>query len=288
MKYALVKSFITAGLALTVAGCNPSTSTDPNLLATVGKQRLTRSDVDQAVGRGLSPEDSTRMARAYIRSWIEARVMGEIAQKNIPDMSRIERMVDDYRNELIAWEYRRLMFQQHGDIIFPQDSIQAYYDAHRSEFILERPLVKGVYIKIADNSPALSRIRKLYRSTKPEDVDRLEKQEARTALHYDYFRDRWVDWEQIETRMPYPFGNDDNAFLASHTHAEVSSNGVTHLLAITEYLRAGTTMPLEHAEKQIRGILFNRYRAEYDNQLRMELYNQGLSDGTITILTPLD
>ncbi len=288
----LGKVILTSAIAaLTLAGTGCSTTDpdkDPNLIARVGKQRLMRDELDKALAKGLASQDSTRLARTYVRAWIDSHIMGEVAGRNIPDMSEIDRMVDEYRNELIAWEYRRLMFMQHGDKDYPADSIVSYYEKHEADFVLERPLVKGVYIKIADNSPSLPRVKKLYKSTRDADIDRLEKQDLQGVIHYDYFRDRWVDWEQIETRVPIDFGSSPDAFLATNKTVEVSVNGYTHLLEITEFLKTGATMPLERAEERIRRDLFNQHRREYDTRLRMDLFNQGLSDGTIVINTPLD
>lgn len=271
------------------SGCSrPEVDGDPDLVARVGKQVLMRADLDKALAPGLSPQDSTRLAHAYVRSWVDSHLMAQVAARNIPDMSQIDRMVEDYRNELIAWEYRRLMLVHHSDGIYAPDSIEAYYRAHPDMFILERPLVKGVYIKIADNSPSLARVRKLYRSTRDADIDRLEKQDLEGMIHYDYFRDHWVDWEQIETRVPIDFGSSPDAFLAANKYVETTSNGFVHLLEITDYLKTGSPMPLEKAEEQIRRDLFNLHRSEYDTRLRMDLLNRGLGDGTIVINTPLD
>lgn len=289
VKLLLLPALAAAAIGGCLAACSaPHPDDAPDLIARVGKQRLTRSELDKVLSPSLSPADSTRAARSYIRTWIDSRIMGEMASRNIPDMSEIDRMVEDYRNQLIAWEYSRLMYMQHGDREIPADSIAAYYEKHSADFVLERPLVKGVYIKIADNSPSLPAVRKLYRSTRDADIDRLEKQDLKGVIHYDYFRDRWVDWEQIETRIPIDFGPSPDAFLAAHKTVEVSENGFTHLLEITEYLKTGAVMPLERAEERIRRDLFNTHRREYDARLRMELLTRGLNDGTVIIKVPLE
>lgn len=276
-------------LALALTGCSKSTpQSDQTLVARVGTARLTTNDLAKVVAPGISPEDSVKLVRAYVRSWIESRVMSELAVKSIPDMSAIDRMVEDYRNELIAWEYRRLMFNQHGNVEFSPDTIAAYYEANKSQFVLERPLVKGVYIKIADNSPSLPAVRKLYKSHKTDDIDKLEKEDVQGIIHYDYFRDRWVDWEQIETRVPVDFGSSPEAFLATHKSTEVSANGFTHLLEISDYLPAGSTMPLEWAEESIKRTLYNTQRRAYDTQLRLDLFNRGLKDGDIVVNIPME
>ena len=88
---------------------------------------------------------------------------------------------------------------------FAEDSPRAYYEEHKDDFKLERPMVKGVYLKLLDDAPKLKQIRRLYRSDSPGDIDKLEKAAIGTAIHYDYFRDSWIDWEQIENRIPVEF-----------------------------------------------------------------------------------
>ena len=289
-RHCLLASIASLICVLMLPGCKKTDEgdSDPDLIARVGKQRLTRQDLDKALALGLSQADSARLARAYVHSWIDARILGEVASRNIPDMSEIDRMVDEYRNQLIAWEYRRLMFLHNGHEELNDDSIASFYARNADNYILERPVVKGVYIKIEDKSPSLATVKKLYRSRKDTDIDRLEKEDFKGVIHYDYFRDRWVDWEQLETCIPLQISTTPDAFLASHDHAEVSQNGFTYLLDISDYRRTGARMPIEVAEEQIRRDLFNAHRREFDNRLIMELYKQGLNDGTIVINTPLD
>lgn len=277
-------------LALLLVGCKEKYEgdNDPDLIVRVGRQRLTRQELDKTLTPGLSNQDSIKLSRAYIRSWIDNRLMGEVASRNIPDMSEIDRMVEEYRNQLIAWEYRRLMFLHNGLTQFGEDSITAYYESHADQYKLERPIIKGVYIKIDDKSPSLATIKKLYRSNKDGDIDRLDKEDFKGVMHYDYFRDRWVDWEQIETRIPLSFEPTPDAYLATHDHAEVSQNGFTYLLMISEYRGTGSRMPLEIARERILRDLFNANRREYDARLIMDLYQQGLENGSVVINTPLD
>ena len=279
---------LAVAIVMTPACSRENPDEDAGLVARVGKQRLMRDELDRAITPGLSAEDSTALARAYVKSWVDARVMTEVAARNIPDMSRIDRMVEDYRNELISWEYSRLMFDRNTEADFPADTIEAYYKREAKRFVLDRPLVKCVYIKVADNSPSLARVRKLYKSTRDADIDRLEKQDLQGVIHYDYFRDRWVDWEQIETRMPGDFGDSPDRFVASHKYYEVTSNGFTHLLEITDYLPTGAPMPIERARSLIIRDLYNLNRQMYDARLRMELLGKGIEDGSIVINTPLN
>ncbi len=273
--------------AASMASCsNDDKSVAPDALVVVGNATLTREDLRRNFPAGLSADDSTKFARAYIRHWIDDRMMSMLAAKEI-DLTEIDRMVEQYRNELIAFEYSKRMYEAHADEL-TADTIEAYYKAHADEFVLTRPMVKGVYLKVADDASALPTLRKLYRSDKPEDIDKLEKSALSGAVHYDYFRDRWVDWEQIETRVPYSFSPSADAFLSQNTRPiDFSQGGFTYLLLITDVLRSGQTMPLEAATPLIKERLNYAGQREYLGMLKRELLENAISDGKIAIFCEL-
>ena len=52
----------------------------------------------------------------------------------------------------------------------------------------------------------LENVRKWYRSDKDTDIELLEKANIKDDdILYEYFRDNWVKWEQIESRVPHNF-----------------------------------------------------------------------------------
>ena len=180
-------------------------------------------------------------------------------------------------------KYRRAMSRQAQEGEFAEDSLRAYYEAHKDDFKLERPLVKGVYLKVPDDAPNLAQIRRLYRSDKPGDIDKLEKAALGTAIHYDYFRDSWIDWEQIENRIPLDLASGDVSDIARRRYIEIESQGFTYLLSISDYLAPGAGMPYEAARPLVRDRLLNQRRRAYDSRLLNDLYQRALDDGLMQI-----
>lgn len=247
-------------------------------LVAVGKDYLTRSEVMRALPGGLSEDDSTAFVRTYVRSWIDGRLIDKVATEQV-NMAEINKLVDAYRSELIMTYYRRAMAQtRQGEM--SEDSVKAYYDAHSGDFKLERPLLKGIYLKIPDDSPELPVLRKLYKSDRQQDMDKLEKAALNSALHYDYFMDRWIDWEQIETRIPEAFYGYEKELRNKKT-LDLHHDGFVYLLSIRDFLPAGATMPFEAAEPLVRERLLNGIRTRYDRQLRQDLLDKSISDGTV-------
>ncbi len=276
-------------LAAFLTACtNNARESDGEILVRVGNETLTRSELIKRIPSGTVEADSVRLARAFVRSWIDSRLVSEIAARNIGDMSEIDRLTAEYRNELIAYEYRRRMADQRVETTFSDDSLKAYYDANQGRFITTQPIVRGVYIKVPDNAPQLPQLRKLYRSDKVDDIDRLEKQELVGVIHYDYFRDRWVEWDQIEARIPVDFGNDPVGYLKTHPHVDVTSGGFTYLLDITDVIPKGAKMPFEFAREHIKRDMTYQRRIAFDNEMRRELLKEADENGELTIFCDLD
>ena len=287
MKFVHLISACFCSLLLTMS-CSEKQNDSNNgpVLVKVGKSVLTGTDLVKALPIGLNTADSAAFASAYIRRWINARLVSDIAASEI-DMTDIDRLVGEYRNRLIEMEYRKRMADAHAVTTFSDDSLRNYYVANNSEFILERPMLQGVYLKVPENAPNLSLIRRLYRSDKQNDIDKLEKEILTSAIHYDYFRDKWVDWEQIELHIPYDFGSKPDAFLKGRDHFETTAGGFVYLLDIEDVLPSGAYMPFENAKLLISDKLNAEKRRQYDAALMKNLYDKSVKDGKIQLFVDL-
>lgn len=257
-------------------------------LAQVGLESLTRDELAAALPAGLTPDDSARFAHAFIRNWIDTQLVESMAAEAV-DMDEVDKLVAQYRRDLIMRRYRDRMFATDGAAGPYSDSIVAdYYERHSADFVLDRPLIRGVYIKVPDDAPELAQIRRLYRSTRPADIDKLEKAVLGAAIHYDYFRDKWIDWEQVEARIPYDFGSNPADYVRTHRNLDVSLGGFTYLLEISDVLPAGSVMPAEAARPVVEERLTAERRRAYDAALRTRLFDSALSSGRLRLNCPLE
>lgn len=276
------------GGAFLPVGCASDSDKDKHpddFLAVYGTDVLTKSDVMANLPGGLTPDDSARFVKAYVTNWVETKLISREAASYI-DMDEINRLAEEYRLNLILTAYRRMMFEQNAQSI-PEDSVKAYYDLHNTDFVLERPMVKGTYLKVPDDARNIRVLKRLYKSDRPDDADRLEKEVLSSAIHYDYFRDKWVDWEQIETKIPEDFGENPDQWLSKNRSLEKSVGGFTYLLYITEVLPSGSPMPIEAARSQIVNRLLNINRPTYDSMLLNDLYQRALADKRLILSTEL-
>lgn len=267
---------------ISLTGCGKAGNQDADesdRLVTVGDSTLMLADVLRQIPSGLMPEDSLEMLRTLTDNWVRTAVLANVAKENAIDMQRIDRQVEDYRNMLVIDEYLRHMESSNIPTV-KDDEIKAYYEAYADQLTLNQPAIKGVYIKMANVDPRLNDVRHWMQKATDVDIDNIEQYGTREAIQYEYFADKWIDWNLLAERIPYRF-DDADAFLKNTVNFETTHDDATYLLHIYEYLPSGSKMPYEYATEQIRGILTDNSTALYREKLLKSIYTKAIKDGKL-------
>lgn len=267
---------ILTAVAVAFSSCRKKTPEDASIAAKVGTATLTDRDIALALPSGLTPEDSTKFVEQYVDTWIANKLITEIAVKNIHNTENIDKLTDEYRRELIMMEYRKTKVMQDTALAIKETDIRTFYDSHNAEFHLKEPMIKGIFITIPASSPQLTNVKKWYSSSRPADIERLEKVGLTEAISYHYFRDRWTAPERIISRLPQKI---EISGLKNGVKLEQTDNGMVYLLSVSDLLPAGSIMPYETAKPLIIETLENARRLELDRRLRNQLYQEALNDG---------
>ncbi len=245
----------------------------PDVVARVGSRTLTEADIRAAIPPHLAPDDSLQRVNAFIDNWIADNLITEVAIKNLHDLREIDRLTEEYRRQLIMWEYRRLKVAQDTALAITEADIDAYYAAHGSEMRSDEPMVKGIFIAMPATSPALPNVKRWYRSNKAADIERLEKVGLTEAMRYEYFRNRWIPWSDVTRNIPDA--------PAEPRNLELQHEGTIYLLNLTDRINKGDRLPREAAAARIRDLLDRQRAAALDSRLRDTLYHQSLRNHTI-------
>lgn len=256
---------------------------DNDVLIQIGDSTLTLHEVVGRIPVGLEPADSVNLFNKIVDTWIQNLLLRQVAEENLTDLSRIDAMVDEYRNQLIVSEYRRRIKEENVKAV-PEDSVRGYYRRFGDEMKLEQPLVKGIYIKLPERSEYVDEITRRIRTARPEDIDFIEKNGLRDAMQYDWFEDRWVDWQTIAEQIPHRF-SDPDAFVASNRFFSTQYNGAVYLLHISDFIRSGEKMPYDFAAPLIADRLNEKQRFSYEERLINSLYRKALREGKLKKIT---
>lgn len=262
-------------------GCQQHSETLPvedEVLVQVGDSSLKLHYILDRLPSGLSEEDSLYLFNSLADRWTLSMVLTTLAQGEGMDLESIEAKTADYRNSLIIERFLESKAGDWGKV--PASDIVSYYEANKDEMSLEAPIVKGVYIKVAESENRLADVRRWIKSSTPSAIDNLEKYGMRQALQYDLFQDRWLDWNAVAEQIPYRF-YDADAFLKSTRDFETRYGGYVYLLHISEYLPSGSTPPFDYASRKIETMLTRERTFQDKRQLLREIYADAIKKGVL-------
>lgn len=265
-------------LSLSAVSCrhNEKNIGKTDILVSMGDSVLTLNDVTSRIPLGISPADSAELFRKIVDRWVEGMVLTEMAKAKLPENEEIERQVEDYRNRLIVSYYMRKMRDGNKPKV-DADSVKAFYESFRHDMISETPLVKGIYMKVAESTSGIEDLKMNLFNADDKGIDKLEKTWAGDALQYELFLDKWVDWNVIADQIPYRF-YDPDAFLESTRNFETTHNGSVYLLHISEYLPTGSELPYDFAERGITDMFEQANMASYEEALVRSLVKKAMSE----------
>lgn len=244
-------------------------------LIEVAGEFLYREDLQSVLPDDLSKDDSLLFAEHYIRNWIEETLLYNKAESNIPDNDRLEKLVENYRRSLILHAYQQELIEQKLKEKIPDEEIDKYYEEHKKLFVLEYPLLKGLFMKVPLKSPELNQVRVWYKKNTPDAIEKLEKYSLRNAVIYDYFYDRWIPATEVMDKIPLSLSNSEKS-LKEIGHVEVKDSAYYYFLNISDYLDTGEQEPLEFARNEIKDILLNLKRVDFMRKVKNDLYNDAV------------
>lgn len=247
------------------------------VLVRIGDKVLTRGDLEREIPDRLKSKDSALFADNFIKRWVDDQLLYEVASRNIPDKENIDRMVERYRQELVIFEYQKHLLNEKLDKEISEEDMSVYYEKNRDKFKLHSAIIKGLFLKVPENSPQIARLKKWYKSVTPEAVENIEKCGLHNAVIYEYFYDKWVSFDEIMDNIPYSVEREAD-FLRTHKNIELNHKGYWYFLNISDYQLKGGQMPFDFAKAQIKEILINQKKMDFLKEVKEELYRDALKE----------
>ncbi|MCQ4914493.1 peptidylprolyl isomerase [Bacteroides nordii] len=236
---------------------------------------LYKEDLQSVLPAGLTKDDSLLFAEHYIRTWVEDLLLYEKAQNNIPDNEEIDRLVENYRKALIMHTYQEELIGQRLTKDIPEQEIAEYYEKNKELFKLDRPLVKGLFIKVPLTAPQLINVRKWYKSEAQEAVEHLEKYSFQNAVKYEYFYDKWVSLADILDLIPLKTDSPEE-YINKNRHVELKDTAFYYFLNVSDYRAVGEQEPYEFAMPEAKDMLVNIKRVDFMRQVKDDLYKRAI------------
>ena len=274
--------FILLTLSVSLFACKKAIQTDePDALVKVNDRILTRNEVESLIPKGTTSADSLLLAESYIKKWVKDELVLKIAQRNLgSDKETIDKLVDAYRRSLLHKKKKEKLIQKKLSDEIQESDVLTYYDTNKEKFVLDKNLIKGLFLKVPADAPNLSEVKTWYKSGNVASLEKIEKYSIQNAAIYEYFFDKWVDFDEIRNNIPNQISNPES-FLRTNKTLEVTDSSYCYLLNIRQVLLKGQVEPFEYAEPRIREILINQRKLDFIKEFEEELYNDALDGGDV-------
>jgi len=279
MRYSV--SIIAVFFLLTIVACNKRfTAKDNDTLVKIGNKILTRNTVEENIPAGLSKEDSILAAEHYIHSWVSNILIYNIALRNLNDKENIDRLVEDYRQSLLIYQYEEQLVNEKLSNDIDEQSLSDYYNQNKDNLKLERPLIKGLFLKVPVTAPQLTEIRTWYKSANSDSRENLEKYCLNNAATFNYFVDKWTDFNDVINNFPKDKVGKDDLQIQKKT-VEKQDDNFFYFLNITDFLQQGDNTPYEYAKPAIREILINQRKLDFLKKTEEDVYQRAVDRGEV-------
>ncbi|BAX79195.1 hypothetical protein [Labilibaculum antarcticum] len=263
--------------------CNQNKAKDDKPVAKVNDKILYLSTVRDFIQNGTKKEDSLLIAENYTRQWIKKQLIISKAELNLTEEDKdVSRMVEDYRSSLIIHKYQQQLIEQKIDTLISQFEIENYYKDYSANFILNRNIIKALYIKVPIPVPNLKKLQKLYKSEKEDDWNELEDYCFQNATKFDNFSDHWIYAQEILNKLPGNISNEDR-FLRYTKHYETSDSTHHYFIKIDEVEFKNNLAPLPFVREDIKKILLNKRKIQFIKNLEENIYRDAESKNKFKI-----
>ncbi len=265
-----------------LAGCSLfSDSGEP--VAKVGIHVLTMDEISKSVPDYLDAADSTLWADDYIKKWVQKELLLLKAEENLKeDQKDVTKELEEYRNSLIVYRYKDELIKQKIDTTVKDSDIEKYFNEHRESFILNRNIVKAVYIKISIDFSNPKELKDLCESTDPQKQAKLNEYCLTYAKAYDRFNDKWVTVDMVLKNTPAEV-TDQASLLEKSRFIESKDTDYYYIVFIRDYLLAGQISPVEYVQNDIRNLILSKQKIEYLKQIEKDVYKEGIDNKKVKL-----
>lgn len=270
--------YLALGLVLTLSSCRVISTIihDDSVVASVGEQKLYKSELDRFIPDAVLPEDSAKLAARYINQWAMDRIYTTVAEEELSEEELdVSKELEAYRLSLIKYRYEQRYTSDRLDTLVSDKQINEYYKANSSEFRLSRPIVRFRYIDIMKDSPRREEIFKLMTSSDYDKIQLADTLSQQVAIRYIDSSDTWVDSADLAREFSLSSSEFISKIQNNIIRLAPEDRGDILFAYICDIQREGIA-PLEFCTSSIRDIILSKRKHELVKGLEQDLLDAAL------------
>lgn len=268
MKYFFLTLFFS--IFLYACGNDNKSSNSNKILAKVANKQLKYNDLIGFVPSGTSKNDSALMMQRYIESWVRKQLLLEKANKEVKiDEAEIERKLQDYKYDLIVYQYEKNYIQKNLDTIIKPEEIQKYYQENTVNFELKQNIIKGIWVKTIKENTEKEQLKALL-SEQKLDLEKIAKASSESQI----LNEKWIDFDTFVKNTPFQSIVNKTNFIQNNRLATTTEGEYTYYLLISDFKITNQPSPLEFVKNRIISMIINQRKAQLLKNLEKNTYEE--------------
>jgi len=256
---------------------------DEKPLARAYGNYLYPSDILEMIPPGTTKEDSLDMIKSHIELWLKKKALVNKAEFNLTAAQKdLEQKIQEYRTTLLIYEYEKLLVAQQLDTVVTDAQISSYYNQYTQNFLLQAPIVKGVYFRLPKSAPKIREFRELAHSSGDVAYTRLGEIADQYADYTESFESTWLSFNSLMQKIPGTV-EDPKQFLRRYKYLEAEDERYYHYVKISDFKLPGETAPIEYVRHDIIDILINKRKIDFLKELEESIYNEAVISNEVEV-----
>lgn len=253
-----------------------------NTVARVGKKELSTTEIKEAMPAGLTGEDSLAFSQLYIDKWLIRQLKIEEADQLFSSSEEdIERLVEEYRQSLLMRKVDQYYIDDQMSEDFTEEDIAEYYNTHKSDFTLDRTLVKGRIVRLDDDYRQRTKLKEqMKRASSSPSADKAftDMCEKNNFPIFDH-RTEWINLTDFLAYLPIVRQQDYSDLLNTLGVQEMMDNKSRYYFELTSVCSKGNVAPLETVKDNIRRILITQRRSQIIKSHEQAIVSEAFANG---------
>jgi len=252
-------------------------------LASVGNEILYISDIKGLIKPGLNKTDSLIMLNSLVEKWVRKQLIVQKAELNLSENEKdVAKELEEYRTSLIIFKYEQKFIKEKLDTVVNEKDIEQYYKENTQNFTLSYDIVQAQYLKLPLKAPNLEKVKNWLKSDNAEDMKQLEGYCFQYAIKYDYFNEKWINFDNIRMLLPVKLPAEVQN-LRNNQFIDVKDSVYQYFVYVKKFQPKSSIAPFKYIEGDIQSIILLKRKQKLITDIENRIYFDALNKNNFTI-----
>ena len=278
--------YIVLFLIAALPGCNliDTPTEEGTSIARVYNTYLFLEDVLPQIPKGLPEEDSVLLLQNIIYKWGREQLLIKKAEFNLQDdVSDIDDLVENYRNDLLKFAYQQEYVDDHLDTLISEEEMNTYYLENAQNYELKENILKARYYLFPKDMDDLKKTRRWFLGNSKSYQNKFEDAVFNYALISIEDDTSWIPFEELVKVIPLKTYNQQE-FLARNKKVTLEDSLGLYCLEIQEYKIKDDVSPLPYVKETLRSVILNQRKLDLIRKMEEDIFNAAYEKKDFEIL----